>query len=193
MYQSIVKEMGAVTFPEFTGERVYMQKFTKKEGLPPHLSRWKPTVDAMLAGVHSDGPIFIMIDQSYVLENKTHRRPGVHVDGYWHEAAGKHGGSGHRMCAAGHWGECDFAYPEGVILASDISACRALIGAWKGKVGKGGDCSKIDTSCLKSIVLKGHTVYAGNVSMLHESIPVAHECARTLVRLNIPGWSPEIH
>ena len=55
-----------VTFPEFTGERVYMQKFFKRTGLPSNLSRWQVTVDKMLQGVETDNAIYIMIDQGIV-------------------------------------------------------------------------------------------------------------------------------
>lgn len=90
MYSN-VKELGSVRFPEFTGERVYMVGFTKRDGLPSHLSRWQPTVDQMLDSVDTDGPIYFMADQGIVKGGDTHRRPGVHIDGYWHPAIQAHG------------------------------------------------------------------------------------------------------
>lgn len=104
-YQSIVRSGLSVTFPAFMAERVYMEEFTKQDGLPEHLSRWQNTVDTMLTGVDTDGPIYLMVDQA-------------------------------------------------VPLIRDY-------------------------------------VYAGNVSMLHESLPVAETCERTVVRLNVPGWTPQ--
>ena len=71
--------IGDVSFPSFEAERVYMQKFFKKTGLPAHLKRWQKTVDAMLKFVDTDNPIFIMIDQKKVKPEEAHRRPGAHI------------------------------------------------------------------------------------------------------------------
>lgn len=191
--QSIVQERGAVTFPTFTGERVYMREIRKSAPLPFDLARWQPTVDAMLDGVDTDGPIYMMIDQSLVQLGNTQRRPGLHIDGYWIAAKGRHGGGGGHAGAwdtgGGQWKNCNFSAPEALILASDISASRAVIGEFSGVVGDGGDCSHIDTSNLSEIILGAHKVYAGNVTILHESLPVSQSCNRTLVRLSVPGWS----
>ena len=94
MLNSIVQQRGAVTFPAHTGERVYMREFRKSTGLPAHLSRWQSTIDAMLDGVDTDGPIYLMIDQGVVKATSSHRRPGLHIDGYWNPAISAHGGGG---------------------------------------------------------------------------------------------------
>src|SRR5512144_898315 len=88
---SSVQQRGAVRFPEFIGERVYMREFNPRNGLPKDLARWQGTVDAMLDGVDAPGSVFIMIDQGEVKAGQFHRRPGVHVDGYWIPAIHAHG------------------------------------------------------------------------------------------------------
>ena len=80
---------------------------------------------------------------------------------------------------------------EAIILASDVQASKAYIGEWGGEIKEGGDCSHLDVSYLKAVDLKPNTVYAGNVTMLHESTPVLVDSFRTLVRLSVPGWSPK--
>lgn len=201
MLQSIVQERGIVTFPEHTFERVYMQPFFKKDGLPKMLSRWQGTVDAMLDGVDTDGVIYIMIDQGIVTPNKSHRRGGMHIDGWWNPGMSAHSPwppghvtnpypPSHRFpshCTSGEWPV------EGLILASDVSACKALSGVYEDNIGDGGDCSHLNLSGLTEHVLQANKVYAGNVTMLHESIPANVTAKRTLVRLNVPNWSPEIH
>ncbi len=196
-YTSQIKEIGKVDFPLFTGERVYMRKFTKQSGLPDDLQRWQPTVDAMLNGVDCDGDIFIMIDQGSIKAGQSHRRPGAHIDGYWIESLQAHRGSGggHRITGAwdtggGGWKTCDFTESEGIILASDIAACKAFVGDYTGTIGESGDCSSIDTSRMGNAIMNPFTAYAGNVSMLHESLPINFDCERTLVRLNVKGWTP---
>lgn len=217
-HQSIVQARGHVTFPAFLVERIYMREFRLDIGLPADLQRWQPTVDAMLDGVDTDGPIYLMIDQGIVKAGTTQRRPGLHVDGYWIAADRAHGG--HRLSAhggipghnsrpaptphhrgislsgawddgGGRWNDCDFSTPEATILASNITASRALVGQFQGSPREGGDCSHLDISGLTEVALQADRVYAGNVTMLHESLPVHVTCMRTLVRLTVPGWEPK--
>jgi len=197
--KSIVKEKGAVTFPKHTMERVYMKAFHKEVGLPAELKRWQPTIDQMLLEVDTDGPIYLMIDQGLVKANTTHRRKGVHIDGYWVPELQTHGG-GHRthIHTAGKWqddipkwnaGSEDWP-DEAIILASSVAASAAYIGEWSGEIREGGDCSHLDLSDLQRIALQANKIYVGNVTMLHESTPVMEDVLRTLVRLSVPGWSP---
>jgi hypothetical protein len=206
--QSIVEQRGAVRFPEFTGERVYMREFTQCNGLPDDLSRWQSTIDQMLDGITTNGPIYLMIDQKEVKAGTFHRRPGVHIDGYWIPAKSAHGSPvphhsnpppeprrGHITRLDGQHGHNTHLHKveraqEALILASSVAACKAWEGEWFGEIGEGGDCSHIDLSSLTEISLKSHMTYAGNVAMLHASMPIPFDCQRTLVRLNVPGWSP---
>lgn len=210
--KSIVQQRGRVPFPAHIGERVYMREFHKSAGLPIDLARWQPTVDAMLDGVDTDGPIYLMVDQGAVRAGMTHRRGGLHIDGYWVPAMQAHGSpsrDGHRhnpgprdgrhIAFTSKWdtgpnwvtGATGLQWPaEAIILASDVSACRAMAGEFDGLPAEGGDCSHIDTSGMDEVILGADVAYAGNVTMLHESLPVAADCLRTVVRLNVPGWSP---
>ena len=201
-YLSKVQELGPVPFPQFTAERAYMVPFTKHQGLPNDLRRWQPTVDAMLAKVSTDGPIYFMVDQSTVDRGNSHRGHGVHIDGYWipatndwgpkwtigcHSIPGRHGG--HRIGDV-QGGYPVFATDEAIILASDVEAAQAFEGSWSGTIGEGGDCTGVDLTGLRPVKLRAGLAYAGNVTMLHESLPVQHRVQRTVVRLNVPGWSP---
>ncbi len=91
MQVSEVRKGNQVTFPAFTGERVYMRKFMRGEPLPVDLARWQPTVNQMLRHIVSSGPVFLMVDQAEVPAGATQRRPGVHLDGYWQEGFSCHG------------------------------------------------------------------------------------------------------
>lgn len=208
-HQSIIQCLGTVAFPAFMAERVYMHEFRKESGLPVNLQRWQPTVDAMLEQVDTDGPIYLMVDQKQLNSGDLHRRSGVHIDGYWHPAIQAHGG-GQNPFAPSHgpaprhsgistkgrwdnnnWAHADFSEPEGILLASDIQACRAFKGSYTGMPKEGGDYSHLDLSQLEEVILEPGRVYAGNVNMLHETLPVSQACTRTLVRLNVPGWTPK--
>lgn len=191
--KSRVVQMGNVDFPAFLAERVYMREFRSETGLPEDLKRWQGTVDQMLQGVDTDGPIYLMIDQGVVRANTSHRRPGAHIDGYWIAGKRRHGGGGRHAGGwdSGGWLNCDFSKPEALILASDFCASRALIGEFEGQPGEGGDCSTLDLSTLAEVRLQAGIAYAGNVTMVHESLPVERDTQRTLVRLSVPGWEPK--
>ena len=191
---STVSHIGNVEFPAFMGDKIYMRKFYKKDGLPKDISRWQAVVDGMLESVKTEGPIFIMVDEARVLAGRTHRRKGIHIDGYWNEALKAHGGgSGHSMGMHGTPGSggghkfFDFDEEEALLLASNVAASAAYVGEWRGEIRDGGDCSEVDVSALTRIELEKNKVYAGNVTMLHESLPVPFDCNRSLVRLNVPG------
>lgn len=189
MNVSNLQTVGPVTFPAWTGERVYMREFTRRAGLPADLKRWQPTVDAMLDGLDAPGPVYLMIDQGEVRPGASHRRPGVHVDGYWIAAEARHGGGGHagNWDNKGRWNECNFGKPEALVLASDVEAACAYVGKWEGAPGEGGDCKHVDLSGLRRVPMRAGMAYAGNVSMLHESTPLPRAARRTLVRLSVPG------
>lgn len=76
---------------------------------------------------------------------------------------------------------------ETIILASNVPACRALVGDWGGIIGKGGDVTHLDLSHMREIQMQAGIAYAGNVTFVHESLPVLHDCQRTVVRINVPG------
>lgn len=198
---SQIQRRGHVGFPEWRGERIYMQPLTPSQGLPWHLSRWQSTVDAMLDGIEVDGPVFLMVDQGVVRAGEPHRRGGLHVDGHWIPAIQAWGGGswgpapGNWRPAPGKWrGQWDGGGPgvQAIVLASDVMASRAMVGSADGDPGDGGDCSHIDRAALMPVYLEPGVVWAGNsASMLHEALPVAETTTRTVVRLHIPGWLPE--
>lgn len=194
---SNMRVIGRIPFPEMRGERIYMREVFKHEQLPADIARWQPTFDALTADLDFDGPAYLMVDQAFVLAGEPHRRPGVHVDGNWIVAKGRYDEPGHgfrrAITARGgrhyhrtHVHGADYA-PEALLLASDVQACRAYLGDFDGVVGEGGDCAHLDLSHLTAVDMEAHMGYIGQVSLLHESLPVPHNTFRTLVRLNIPG------
>lgn len=200
-FQSKIQEKGQVSFPEFKGEKVYMTEFFQKNGLPEHLKRWQKTVDQMLVGIKTDEPIYLMIDQAFIPKGEFHRRPGLHIDGYWNPEKGSHGNHGGGKLHGKHgnhkgslnssksWEESAFEEHEALILASNISASRGFEGNYSGVIKEGGDCDHLSTQGLKEVNLEANKVYVGNVTFLHESLKVKEDCYRTLVRLNVPGYS----
>lgn len=207
MFTSIIHQRGPVPFPVFAGERHYMIPFYQRYGLPGDLGHWQPTVDAMLDGIETDQPIYFMADQSVVHPGQAHRRPGVHIDGYWHPGVQAHGGGGgHRGRAThygrpshrgsgrhggqhmrGGWDHVDLSEPEALILSSDVAGARAYLGKYPDLIGDGGEASRVPLDGLLAVDLAPHRAYVGTVGTLHESLPIPAGGPRTVVRLNCPG------
>lgn len=218
LFRSQIEARGAVAFPAFLAERVYMREFRKDDGLPSDLSRWQLTVDQMLDGIDTGQPMFLMIDQSVVPAGKAQRRPGLHIDGYWHPGGKhqqhrpnalsahhpeprhgsippppreRHSPTPRHFSGTGDWSTARFDAPEAILLASDVTASRAFVGDFEGPIGDMGDCSHVHTDGMEEIVLGFGTTWAANVTCLHESLPVLSGSNRTLVRINVPGWHPQ--
>jgi hypothetical protein len=197
-YTSFVEKRGQVSFPDFNNERVYMLEFFKKIGLPTHLKHWQKTVDLMLNGIETDLPIYLMIDQAFVKAGQTHRRPGLHIDGYWNAGHTSHQpakpvpihGPDRPMHGSGsdNWETAIFNEAEALVLATNVTAARGFEGQFLGPIKHMGACEHISVDGLKEVKLDANFAYVGNVTFLHESLPVEQDCYRTLIRLNLPGF-----
>jgi hypothetical protein len=191
MLQSKFTQKGRVTFPLWFGERVYMQEFTKEHGLPTKLQHWQNTVDQMLDGIDNTDKIYLMVDQAFVQGGNTHRRGGLHVDGFWNPKLSCHGvgygSSPGPARPAGHRGHIGISTKnELIMLASDVQACKGVIGSYAAVPWNGGDYSHLQPEDFDSHLLEPNRVYVGDTgSFLHESIPVKQDCFRSVVRLNV--------
>jgi len=191
MKSRIVRTGTIAAFPAHTGERVYMEPFYQRGGLPSSLRRWQYVVDMMLAGVDADGPIYLMVHQGTVERGGTLRRPGPHVDGHWIAAANRHGDPplppGHTNPGPSPGGHRNpMNQRELVILTSDVYGCDALLGDYAGQFGSGGDCTDMDLAALRRSPLAPFGVYRGDVYTVHEAVPSPVDARRTVVRLNVP-------
>lgn len=182
-FTSSLHQLGVVTFPPFTGEKIYMHAFTKAGGLPVGLQRWQDTVDQMLDGVDAPDLVYLMVDQALVQSGTNHRRPGPHVDGYWNpNIQGQPNHGGHRL---------EGSDEELLLLATNVLGCEAYVGHVMGMPGAGGDCTELDLSGLNRVDLAPGRVWSGHtLSMLHASLPVVRDSLRTVVRLNVPYAQP---
>lgn len=199
--QSSVWMGNAVHFPDYYGERVYMQPFNPSKGLPKELHRWQETVDEMLdqfGSVKINRDVYLMIDQSPVFAGHIHRRPGPHIDGYWMPVANDHGhmspvythgNPGHNSPSRDdhrnpgrHKGA---GKSELILMASNITGAKAYIGKYEGEFSEGG-AVEFDLSGMRQIEMCSDVSWIGDVYTIHESIPHDVDGLRTLVRLNVP-------
>lgn len=85
----------------------------------------------------------------------------------------------------------DFSFPEALILAQSVEGSCAWTGEFDDAIfDVGGGAEHVDVSRMERIQLKANHAYAGNVTMLHESLPLPANTPRTLIRISAPGWSP---
>lgn len=186
IHLSQIKPGSPVTFPEWRGEKHYMIPFTMSADLPEKISRYQNVVRQMMSGVDVDPnqECYLLVDEKEVLPNNFHRRPGLHVDGYWHPEIQCHGG---HSPAPRH----SSLVPEGLLLASSYAACRALVGQYERDFEadwRGGDCSDLRTDGLREIQLQANRAYLLDVMTLHESLPIYEPVKRTVIRINVPNW-----
>ena len=188
--QSIVKTFGDLELPSPKMRRVYMERVTKDKGA----GEYQGVVAEILDRLGHNGHAFMMIDEKPIKAGEIHRRPGLHIDGYW--VGNRHGGHRRRPVVenssgwsngGGTWNSSTFKEPEALVLLSSMQGAVAYEGEWEGYIGEGGDCSSVNVSGLTKRILEAGKVYAGNVTMLHESIPVLRDGIRSLLRLSIPN------
>jgi hypothetical protein len=195
-FSSRIRELRMVDFPQFTGERVYMAEIINGEPFPERLIKWKEVFEQMTESFKWS-VAYLMVDEAFVKANGMHRRGGPHIDGNWCEVEGSHKGSshgtrGHNRSNRASIDETSNSWPasefgnEALLLASNVEACVAYDGDVIGDPMKGGDCSHLDLSSTRKVILKAGFAYSGNVTCVHESIPVKENCKRILIRINLP-------
>jgi hypothetical protein len=182
-----------------------MLSFTLHEGLPKAVGRYQRTVEQMMEGIQvaRDQECYLMVDEKEVLPHDYHRRPGLHIDGYWHAPMQCHGG--HHPSPPPPYREPTppREYPkhgstpptkkargEALLLASTYSAARALTGSYERDfIGdwRGGDCAELGTFGMEELQLLSGIAYHMDVFTVHESLPIREPVRRTLVRINVPG------
>lgn len=199
MLKSKSKKIKEISLPEFKGDRIYMHEFDIENPiLPTGCERWIEVVKEMVS--HSPkktGKAYITIDEKIVKKGETHRRGGPHTDGNYLYGWGG-GGSG--------WltGEDGRVLPQdkhekqycsntgGMLIVSSYEACKGWNGDYNGQPNQGGDCSHLDLSKMENFILSKNTLYWGNSTFIHESLPLNEDVKRQLVRITLPADSEDL-
>lgn len=209
-----------VQFPAYApGERCYMVPFVPRFGLPDHLAKWQPFVDSALGACETLNSVYphlgyLTIDCRVVMPGKTHRRPGIHVEGYWEADDKMHRGGGHVSgtlagmrpgkwksdkeqgplkkwkSGADSWEHATLQAKEAIVLIADQVGCDGFTGEWSGPIGEGGDVSKCDLSLLERFRMQANRVYVGGAAFVHEPLVLQRPTLRSVVRITLPGWEP---
>lgn len=183
MFISIFRQMWnhtIITFPEFTGTRIMMMpiELGQFHGVP---EQYIPIVEELygMTEFRHFGEIgYLTIDERNLKSGETLRRPGLHVDGYYHGRCGAWGGGG-------SWGSVG----NGMLTVSSTSHCRAYIGMIEGEPGDEGECDHILMPNFGTLFMPGE-VYWLDGACVHESLPVQENMQRQFVRLSMPSNGP---
>lgn len=193
-----LEKLASIITPSFAQGFIYMVpvEIGTPCKLPDKFKAWESVVDQVLQfSPAQSGTAFVTIDERIIPQGETHRRPGAHVDGNYFKGLGWGGGAWQRNDHTG-----------GVfLLSSDKGAV-----AWEGEIddeptpwinegspdsaSDGGDCEhmKPALASLRETALEPNTLYWMNSGGIHESIPVAHETRRSLLRITLPPDAPQL-
>lgn len=225
MIKSTLQEAGHITFPEFAGTRVMMMPIVIGDAasLPDDVlpAGWHDPIGQLSEIATSKRPEvagcvgYLTIDEAVIREGLTHRRPGLHTDGYaaFSEGAQAYGAWGgfpgpwathepeHREPEPpeeprrhyGAWGGFPGPWATtnslGMLSASSVVGCEAFHQTFDGQSGSNGDCSHLADQLDRDsrVVLEPNVVYAMDGDTVHRSLVHTEQEARQFVRLSMPS------
>lgn len=199
MLRSKSKKIKSMSLPEWKGDRVYMHEFDMQNPtLPAGYERWSGVVNDIIS--HSPkktGIAYLTIDEKIVKKGESHRRGGPHTDGNYLYGWGGNGGGwltgedGRFLPREKHINQyC--SDKGGMLIISSYEACKGWNGEYDGEPNQGGDCSHLDLSTMKSFIMEKNTLYWGNSTFIHESLPIDEDVKRQLVRITLPADAEDL-
>ena len=153
--------------------------------------------EIVAASPKQTGKAYITIDEKIVRKGESHRRGGPHTDGNYLFGWGGGGGGwltgeDGRFLPREQHEEQYCSEKGGMLIVSSYEACKGWNGEFEGQPNQGGDCTHLDLSNMNSFNLKSHTLYWGNSTFIHESLPLEEDVERQLVRITLPADAEEL-
>ena len=194
MFQSIAKPLGRIVFPEFSGLRIMMMpfRFDDPDTLDAEQLRgWKEPVTDLLERRPATGIGYLTIDEAIVEPGRTHRRPGLHVDGLSSYGGPSPYGGG-VMPYGGGLTPYAGGTGGGMVLAANVVGTRAWVKDFHGDVGVDGDCEHLRAQCPDSeaVVFGDHEAWWCGPLCVHEGVPAPTWTKRQLIRISYPSAAP---
>jgi hypothetical protein len=156
------REVSPVAFPAFSGININMMPFIMgdEDSIPDTMSGYLPMLRACEIPADEIGQVgYLTIDERFV-ESGTHRRGGVHTEGFG--ATGRWGGGG------GQWGG-----NGGLFIANSVpDSCIIYDGAIPVS-GPGGEVTEDQLGGLDSLLMDDSTLYWIHDRTPHASLPVS--------------------
>lgn len=187
--KSPIRHVGSITFPPFRNIRVLMMPFYLHDGensLPSCLNHWKQTINDLVDFQSIKFGIgYLTIDELKLKRGDTHRRPGLHVDGWISEDGFDSGGWG---------GGGGYASPNqefGMILAASHFGSQGWNQEFHGQPKEYGDCQHLKDQCKPNckVDFQANQAYLLGPHTVHKCIPVQQDYHRQFIRISMPSKS----
>lgn len=197
MILSFMMPLDRVVLPPFSGLRILHMPiiFGRRDTYPEFI---QPYTNIILAAAksfahHSGQVVYLTIDEKVVKAGESHRRKGLHVDG-WHktEEASSGGSWGGGGGGGGFGGSRSHGHPglggTGLVTVSSHFGCRAWEGVFSDPVAEG-CCEHLRKDCPdnKAIKLEANRLYWMSPHCIHESVVMQEDCRRQFVRISLPS------
>lgn len=188
-----------ISLPKWMGDQVYMHTFELSNPiLPKGCERWLDTIKSIVEyAPKKTGLAYLTIDEKFVKQGESHRRGGPHTDGNYLFGWGGNGsgwltGENGRILPKDKHEQQYCSDKGGMLIVSSYEACKGWNGEFEGQPNQGGDCSHLNLSEMDSFILKKNTLYWGNSTFIHESLPLNTNVKRQLVRITLPADSGDL-
>ena len=143
--------------------------------LPTYLQAWKPVVQSVIElSPLGQGVGYLTIDEKEVFPNRTHRRPGIHVDG-------------------GTWASFPWAgVHTGMLIGSNLGGCRAWNQTFVGAPLEHGNCENLENQCdpEAEVDLEPGGIYHFGAMTVHKSLTFTETVERQFLRVSMPSDAP---
>lgn len=171
-------------FPEFSGERIMMMPVIlgSLDGVPRQYHELVSKIYSVMELRHFNQVGYLTIDEQLLNPSETLRRPGLHVDGFYHGNSGAWGGG---SGDGGSWGSVG----NGMFVISNTNHCKAYLGVFEGEPKDEGECDHL-TIPTEGEVFQAGEIYWLDGACVHESLPVSEPTQRQFVRLSLPSSGP---
>lgn len=195
-----------LSFPAFSGTRIMMMPIIlgDMKSIPTELKHYMPMVKSLFTSVqpkYLNQVGYLTIDESNVLKGETHRRPGLHVDGFYKGKAGSWGGSGPWAGARKNIIQMlekpiniddEFQYGPGMLLIASHPGCVAWKQIFKGMPGPDGECDHLISQCKENTkqILEPNMLYWLSPLTVHAATEMPEDTNRQLLRLSMPSKAP---
>lgn len=180
---------GKVEFPAFSHVRVMMMPVVlgDEKSIPEIINPYRALLIKLFELQTYFGQVgYITIDEKMVASGRTHRRPGLHVDGVHKTQAGGWGGGG-------TWGGNAWqGKGTGFLTVSSHAMCKVWDQEFEGLPDADGACEHLADQCREecAALLKESIVYWLDPLCVHTSIPAERPVQRQFLRLSLPSNGP---
>jgi len=169
------RHVAPVAFPTFGARSVNMMPFVMGDhsSIPADLHDYIPLIDACPVGEEKGRIGYLTIDERFVADG-SHRRPGVHTEGF----------------GAVSWGGTNWGGSGGLYIANSVDDSCVLYDAHVGETPFGGAVQDEQLAGVPSLLMPADNLYWLHDRTPHASLPIENRERQffRLVTSNVTLW-----